>query len=73
MAFPCVEADSPEIALMRKNDARYRVRRWNAYVAGRKSGDSEDFKAFAMAYDATSDAMNLDAEPDSPADTTATK
>lgn len=52
--------DTPEIADMRRNDTRYRLRRWNAYAFGRKDGDSEDFKAFAAAYDSASDAMTLD-------------
>ena len=39
--------------------ARYRSRRWLVYAAGRKDGDSQDFKAFAAAYDAVTDAAEF--------------
>lgn len=42
----------------RASDAqRYRSRRWAAYSAGRKVGDSDDWKAFSAAYDSASDAL----------------
>ena len=60
MAIPMTAPEDPNIAELRKNDVRYRLRRWNAYAMGRKDADSEDFKAFAAAYDAASDALTLD-------------
>lgn len=67
--------DTPEIAQLRRNDTRYRLRRWNAYVAAKNDGEFDgDFEDFAKRYDAVSDMMTLDDPPISVAtDRNATK
>jgi hypothetical protein len=54
----CLEAISkPQHQVENTGDARrYRIRREQAYFAGRQNADNLDYAAFCAAYDAVSDA-----------------